>query len=477
MIRKSLYYTIAIVLFALLWSCEQDAVKPALDPDAGAGFSNIENDGYVVTLSAQAAPEGQTGTWRIYMGENGRFDDVNDPHTNFYGEPGENYLLGWELSRGNEYEASTIDVSFKAMVPVIKTSVVDTVFNNISLHLNAQAPKYGATGRWEIIDGTGGRIEKADTHQAHFIGEERQQYTVRWIQSYGSKEESLDLTFTTDVLKAQAGEDELDIISSGDSKFFTLEAFLPAGATGQWELLKGQEGSVHNSDNANSLFGGVADTTYTLKWTVELDGQISMDTVDVRFRGKWGVWIDERDKQTYRFATVNGLEWMAENYNYAFDAGVGSLYYGYADRAVVKSGHPVEKEGDRKLYGRLYSWEAAYYGAPEGWRLPTPQEWEDMLIALGGLLYADPKVKPGGETGLDLNYGGYFERYSSQDSAYRNVFNSQDQIGYFWTSSIDENTYLADCYVVQEAGDLPGTVIVNGSRYSLSVRYVRELTK
>jgi len=459
----------------VFFACQKDEELPALVPDAGKGFIDVENDGYFVTLGAEHAPEGQAGTWRIYNGENGRFDDINDPKTNFYGEPGEKYVLGWELSRGGEYEASLIDVSFKKMIPVIMAYPSDTIFNNRSLHLEAAKPKFGATGQWEILEGNGGRIENADSYNGQFIGEEGKDYTLSWSLSYGSKTETIDFSFVADTLNAQAGIDDLDIVTSGDAKYYNLGAFLPAGANAQWEIVKGELGKVHTLDNANSLFEGVADTTYSLKWTVDLDGEVSVDTVDVRFRGKWGVWKDSRDNQTYRFATINGLEWMAENYNYAFDPGVGSLYYGFSDRSVIESGHAVETEEDRKLYGRLYSFEAAYYAAPEGWRLPTIIEYEDMLVALGGPLFADTKIKPGGETGLDLNYPGYFQRYSSQDPAYRNVFDLQDTFGYWWTSNVSDDG-LVSCYSVAAEGDLPGSVIINQG-YSMSVRYVRELTK
>lgn len=464
-----------IALVLLSFSCKQEETLPALNPDAGPSYINIENDGYFVTLGATPAPEGQIGTWRIYNGDNGRFDDLNDPKTNFYGEPGEKYIIGWELSRGKDYEASLIDVSFEKMTPVIMSYPSDTIFNNRSFWLEAEEAKFGASGVWEIVDGDGGRIENAETNLGEFVGQENKQYTLRWTLSYGSKKEWAEFTFVTDTLRAYAGLDDLDIITSAHPKMYTLNGFLPAGASATWEIINGEQGKVYVEDNPYSLFKGLADTTYSLKWTVALDGEVSVDTVDLRFRGKWGEWTDSRDNQTYRFATINGLEWMAENYNYAYDPGVGSLYYGFSDRSVVISGTPVETEEDRKFYGRLYTWEAALDAAPEGWRLPTQLEFEDMLISLGGSVYADDKIKVGGATGLDLNYPGFFQRYSSEDASLRNVFDLQEVNGYWWTSDgeIDD---LIQAYAVTSEGDFPGGVIVDSS-YSFAVRYVREVTK
>jgi hypothetical protein len=404
----------SVLLFALvvlLGACSKEDDMIILNPDAGSDFLNIENDGYVVKLNAVPAPEGQVGTWHIYIGENGRFDNANDPKTQFYGEPGEKYVLSWELSEGGEYKSESIDVSFKALQPVLFTSVQDTIYNNISLYLKAEAPRFGAKGTWTIVDGNGGQILKADQNEAEFVGIDFEEYTVRWSLTYGSKEVFKEIQFVTDQLKASAGEDNLDIKTSkqGDTKFFTLEGFLPAGASGTWNILNGQNGTVHSKNIDNSLFEGEADTTYTLTWTVNLDAIESVDTVHIRFRGNWGMWTDSRDGQSYRFTEVNNLEWMADNYNYAAEPGTGSWYYGQAERSITKTGYPLETEADRKKYGRVYNYSTAIDYAPEGWRLPTTTEFIEMLISLGGPLFANDKIIEGGDANIELNFPGYFD--------------------------------------------------------------------
>lgn len=444
--------------------------------DPGTSFLDVENDGYMVALTAQAPPEGQMGTWQIYMGENGYFDDINDAHSNFYGEPGETYLLGWEVSAGDQYEASTINVSFKPLLPVIYNEIVDTIHDNISLYLRAEAPKFGAGGRWEIINGNGGFINKADSEEAQFIGIPEEEYTLRWILSYGSKEESLDLSFCTDKLKAYAGADRLDIITQKDEdKFCNLEGFMPAGANGIWEIIEGGNGTVHSPSNPNSLFEGLADSTYTLTWSVELDEYQVVDTVKIRFRGKWGVWTDPRDGQTYRYVEAGGLEWMAENYNYAYKPGDGSWYYGQSERAVIKMGHPVETEEERKFYGRLYNWYTAYDATPEGWRLPTHREFEDLVNYVGGPMFSAEKIRLGGEVGTDFNYGGYRDEISPEDNAVRNVFNEQEGAGLFWTLDYVPLQQKASVYILAPWGEQPGFNSLSAYYFALSVRYVRDV--
>jgi uncharacterized protein (TIGR02145 family) len=476
---KKINFTIKsfLIISLFILGCNKDTDDPIyLNPEAGISFLDIENDGYQVTLAAQAAPKGQTGTWRIHHGEHGRFDNINDAKSQFYGEPGETYQLGWELSQGKEYEADVITVSFKAMQPVLKMVATDTIHNNVSLYLKAEEAKFGAQGTWSINTGEGARIENAENHNAEFVGEAYNDYTVKWTLAYGSKQEYVEYSFKTDDLSAYAGDDNLDIKTERDAeKFYSLQAFLPAGAIGEWNIITGEEGNIYNVENANSLFEGNPDIDYKLTWKVNIDNKESIDTLNLRFRGRWGVWKDPRDNQTYKFTELNGLEWMSENYNYVVNPGTGSWYYGYAERSTMLDGHALDTKEERKKYGRLYRWETAMLGAPDGWRLPSEAEYFELEKYLGGPLAAGPKVKEGGESGLDLGYNGYFQEFSLSDPAIRNVFKDMDQYGIFWTNDFANNTGLGSAKVVTPNGDLMTTAHPNIYYYGLSVRYVREV--
>lgn len=476
--RKLNYaFRYVLLLSIIVLGCNKDVVEDIyLDPNAGASFLDIENDGYVVTLGATPPEENQTGTWRIYVGENGRFENVNDPKSKFYGEPGEVYSIGWEISQGKEYKADVISVSFKPMNPVLKMQVSDTIHNNISLHLKAEEPKFGATGEWTVVEGSASsRIEDATNSKAAFIGIEDETYTVRWSLKYGSKVAFEEFTFRTDELRAFAGEDDLDIKTEKFAeKFYDLNAFLPAGATAEWEIVEGEGGMVYNTSDPKSLFGGNPDVAYKLLWKVALDNRESIDTLDLRFRGKWGVFVDKRDNQTYKYTEINGLEWMAENFNYAIYSGSGSWYYGNAERSYMSSGNPVDSEEDRKYYGRLYNHDAALDAAPEGWRLPTKAEWDDMLNSFGGQEFAGPKIVEGGSSGMNLSYGGYFDIFSMNDPALRNEFKDQGVLGIYWLADRSSNglTSIVLSYKEQEA---VGHTYGNAHGFGMSVRYVRDV--
>jgi len=469
-----------VLMAAAYYSCQKEEIEIVLTPDAGSSFLDVENDGYVVSLTAEPAPEGQTGTWRLYNGENGRFEDIHDPHTKFYGEPGETYLLGWELSAGDQYKAQTINVSFKPLNPVIITQVADTLRDNVSIELEAEAAKFGAVGQWEIVDGNGGRIESPENNIADFIGAEGSDYTLRWKLTYGSKEASVDLSFVTDTLRAYAGEDDLDILTKKEvqTKYYNLAATLPAGATGTWKLVSENGGKIYTTDDPYSVLEGVADSVYTLTWTVKIDQYESTDTLQLRFRGKWGVFIDSRDKQQYRFAEVGELQWMAENFNYALtysSSGYGkSWYYGQTARADISDGHPVETEEEKKFYGRIYNYFGAEEAAPEGWRLPTIKDVEELFRILGGKRYAIEKIKLGGETGIDFySVGGMITWSGSNPVDFRDVFAGQGTMAGYLTSNISWAKQAVKVILFSDSGNgiQPMHFALNG----VSVRYVRDI--
>jgi len=84
--------------------------------------------------------------------------------------------------------------------------------------------------------------------------------------------------------------------------------------------------------------------------------------------GEVGTLTDSRDGKKYKTVIMpDGETWMAENMNYA----KGGLCYD-------------DKESNCAKYGRLYNWETAMKVCPNGWKLPSQQEWENLAIAIGG---------------------------------------------------------------------------------------------
>ncbi len=100
----------------------------------------------------------------------------------------------------------------------------------------------------------------------------------------------------------------------------------------------------------------------------------SFSTYDLHFQ----TITDGRDGQTYQSIQMGAAWWMAENLRY--DAGEGSCCY--------------EDNATRcENYGRLYTWNAAMRSCPEGWHLPSMQEFETMINFIGGPEIAGGKLK------------------------------------------------------------------------------------
>ncbi len=115
-----------------------------------------------------------------------------------------------------------------------------------------------------------------------------------------------------------------------------------------------------------------------------------------------GTFTDSRDGQTYKTinfklvkaggATVERT-WFAENLNYNVK---GS--YCYKDEPAY-----CEK------FGRLYNYKEAIEGCPEGWHLPTIDEWINLFDHFGGRHEAGQILIEGGGSNMHMLYGGFGE--------------------------------------------------------------------
>ena len=103
----------------------------------------------------------------------------------------------------------------------------------------------------------------------------------------------------------------------------------------------------------------------------------SSSSQDTTYNAEKNTLTDTRDGQVYRTVTIGDQVWMAENLNYETDS---SFCYNDSAEYCAK-------------YGRLYTWTAAMNACPDGWHLPTIDEFETLFATVGGDSIAGMKLK------------------------------------------------------------------------------------
>ncbi|MFA6484052.1 MAG: FISUMP domain-containing protein [Bacteroidales bacterium] len=110
-----------------------------------------------------------------------------------------------------------------------------------------------------------------------------------------------------------------------------------------------------------------------------------------------GTFNDSRDKHEYKWVQISTQTWMAENLAYLPLVSVGQFttewetipkYFVYDYQGTSVSA--AMASSNYRIYGVLYNWAAAKVACPNGWHLPTNEEWNIMEIFLGmDPIYAD----------------------------------------------------------------------------------------
>jgi len=137
-----------------------------------------------------------------------------------------------------------------------------------------------------------------------------------------------------------------------------------------------------------------------------------------------GTWMDERDSVEYKWVRYGQQDWLTTNLSYKPETG-----------ATLPDMTPVNPklydDGIAKRYfkafGLLYTHEAALAAVPEGWRLPTDEDWNKLEANSNGDL----------QGAINLKLGGYYldDEYFAQ---LRNVEYYTYIYGFYWSATTDE---------------------------------------
>jgi uncharacterized protein (TIGR02145 family) len=79
-------------------------------------------------------------------------------------------------------------------------------------------------------------------------------------------------------------------------------------------------------------------------------------------------------------------------------------------------------------YGRLYFWQSALDACPDGFRLPTDEDWSILTDYLGGEDIAGKKLKKNGDSGFSALLAGNYHPEVK-------LFSYKGEKGYYWTAT------------------------------------------
>jgi uncharacterized protein (TIGR02145 family) len=156
-----------------------------------------------------------------------------------------------------------------------------------------------------------------------------------------------------------------------------------------------------------------------------------------------GSFTDTRDGKVYKTVKIGDQVWMGENL--AFKTSDGwSVYEDISDYV--------------KTHGYLYTWTAATKACPDGWRLPSMQDWWFLSNGLGGDGEAGGKLKQEGTSSWKSpNTGATNSSGFTALPSGRNGDRAREYIGTttcFWTN-VDDDDVTSWCGALYSSrGDL-----------------------
>lgn len=199
--------------------------------------------------------------------------------------------------------------------------------------------------------------------------------------------------------------------------------------------------------------------------------------------------VTDNQGNTYGWVRIGDQEWTTENARNG--SRVWNVEYYVPDYGWYET---ISFDADTtdyfNEYGNLLSYEEALASAPEGWRLPTDDDWKKLERAMGmggevdrtgwrgSIASLLTRSDQGAELGLKL---GGSVLYSSETYGVGCLLRYDGEAGYYWTSTVDESKPGGDGYrmvffrklvsgqegVERQSGN-------NSNKY-MSVRWVRDV--
>ncbi len=169
---------------------------------------------------------------------------------------------------------------------------------------------------------------------------------------------------------------------------------------------------------------------------------------------------------TFKTVQIGDQVWMAENLSIAV-AGSRCYFSKYHQR------------NDCSTYGRYYTWEAARNAEDQidGWRLPTNEDFKELLAALGGERNACTSLRENGSSGFEAKPAGRFVPITVPSNEYYGSdvgdFESALITAFFWSTDSAPYRSRKSCFILSKYGN-KAEVGNSYDKVKLSVRLIKE---
>ncbi len=180
-------------------------------------------------------------------------------------------------------------------------------------------------------------------------------------------------------------------------------------------------------------------------------------------------FCDFRDATLYGYAVIGTQTWMTNNLNFEYNEGTAKSYCYENDPENCKT------------YGRLYTWDAATKSCPEGFHLPSEEEWKTLEAYVADSLFDGStesvgyalKSTSGWKTDNGLNAFGFNALPAGYYSNMENTFSKVRDNAYFWSTKEFSSENFAYYWGMENYSNSLKTTTYS-KEFSLSVRCVRD---
>jgi len=233
-------------------------------------------------------------------------------------------------------------------------------------------------------------------------------------------------------------------------------------------------------------------TYYARAYAINENGISYGNELSFKTNYELGNFTDIRDNKTYKTVKIGNNWWMAENLAYlpqltVPSTGSNTEAYNYVyDQTSCGCMGKARANENYKMYGTLYNWTSAKNICPEGWHLPTDEEWESLAVYISndnlGYIRTDgnwenvghhlKSTEHWGNDGNGINNYGFSVLPGGLRDASAKEFLAKTYEGYFWAATVTDGEKAVARMVNSNNSVFQRSAFLKGSGFS--VRCVKD---